>query len=468
MNLASAPKFVCHGCIGDAYLKAEIVKERKVATCMICGKKQEAMLFDELCERVHEIVSEEFVVTDAYSEGWEEDWERSGDPVDSILYEIVECDEPLIEELKERLSDQYFSFDAAKAGEENPYGNDVQYKQREPNDYELQDAWSVFEAEIRTRARFFSKTAENVLDDIFGELNRFRAPKRSLVRDVGPGTSTNVIFRARQAFGNAKIAHILEHPARELGAPPFRWAGSGRMNPRWISMFYGAFDADTCVAEIRAPVGSSVIIGRFQITRPLRLLDLEAFRELFVERASYFDSDFRRLHDKARFLARLVRIMSRPVMPNDEDFQYLPTQAVAEYLSEKIEPKLDGLIFPSTQRDGKGENVVLFRRAVGVETDGTDELKSEINFGWATEDDEDRDITVWTKPKRKAERKKWSTYRTEIDLGQLEHEPPVSEGEPALRLDLENIEIRDIKSVEYRADKRRVRRHKETKRKLPF
>jgi hypothetical protein len=44
------------------------------------------------------------------------------------------------------------------------------------------------------------------------------------------------------------------------------------------------------------------------------------------------------------FAAQAV-IMSRPVMPSDEDFQYLPTQAVAEYLSEKIEPKLDGLIF---------------------------------------------------------------------------------------------------------------------------
>jgi RES domain len=233
------------------------------------------------------------------------------------------------------------------------------------------------------------------------------------------------------------------------------------MNPRWISMFYGAFDADTCVAEIRAPVGSSVVIGRFHIIRPLRLLDLHAFKELFVERASFFDPDFRRLREKARFLGHLVTIMSRPVMPSDEDFQYLPTQAVAEYLSEKIEPKLDGLIFPSSQRGGEGENVVLFRRAAGARADGTQNLESEVSFGWATEDDEDRDITVWTKPKRK----KPASLGAEFEPSEPEH---LSSEESALRIDLETLEIRDVKGVTYSTETRRVRRYKEHKGKLPF
>ena len=78
-------------------------------------------------------------------------------------------------------------------------------------------------------------------------------------------------------------------------------------------------------------------------------------------------------------------------MPSDEDFQYLPSQAVAEYPSEKIEPRLDGLIFPSSQRDGAGENVVLFRRAATVEPDNTDNMEFNTHFGWVSEDDEDLD-----------------------------------------------------------------------------
>jgi hypothetical protein len=226
-------------------------------------------------------------------------------------------------------------------------------------------------------------------------------------------------------------------------------------------MFYGAFDADTCVAEIRAPVGSSVVIGQFQVVRSLRLLDLQAFKELFVERASFFDPDFRRLREKARFLGHLVTIMSRPVMPNDEDFQYLPTQAVAEYLSEKISPKLDGLIFPSSQRGGEGENVVLFRRSAGAKSDGTQKLTSDVQFGWATEDDYDRDITVWTKPKKK----KKANLGAFFESSEPDHP---SDEESALRIDLDSLEVRDIKGVTYNTETRRVRRYKERTGKAPF
>jgi hypothetical protein len=427
------------------------------------------MAFDSLCERVHQVVSEEFERTASEPDNWaiykesEFDWEREGDQIDEILYEILKCDEPLIIALKERLSDLYFSFDEAAAGEEDPYGDEAHYVQRKPDDHELWGAWSHFEDEIRTRARFFSRTAEAFLDAIFGNLSRFGTQKRALIRDAGPDTPTQFMFRARRAFDVSEIARIVEQPARELGAPPSRSAGSGRMNPRWISMFYGALDADTCVAEIRAPVGSSVVIGKFEIKRPLRLLDLDAFRHIFVDQASFFDPGFQGLRDKAYFLGRLVSIMSRPVMPSDEDFQYLPTQAVAEYLSEKIEPRLDGLIFPSSQRDGAGENVVLFRRATTVVPDNTDNMEFDTDFGWVSEDDEDFDITVWMKAKKPAENSDHSHRSWDGSAGQ-----PKNAEEPALRVDYDAIEVRDIRAVEYRTRTRVVRRYKHTKDKTPF
>jgi hypothetical protein len=462
--------FVCHGCIGDAYLKAKIKSESERHECMICGKQKGAMSFDELCDRIHKIIEAEFRSTASEPDSWamykdgEIEWVRKGEPVDSILYEILECDQPLIEALKERLSDLHYSFDDAASGEENPYGDDVRYESCMSHGEKYYDVWSLFQTEIRTRARFFSRTAESLLDSIFGELNRFRTHKRELIRDAGPGTATQWIFRARRAFTNQEIARIVEHPARELGPPPSRSTDSGRMNPKWISMFYGALDPDTCVAEIRAPVGSAAVIGKFQIIRPLRLLDLGAFQHLFVDRASYFDPDFRGLSDRAEFLKRLVGIMSRPVMPNEEDFQYLPTQAVAEYLSEKIEPKLDGLIFPSSQRDGEGENVVVFRRASGVEADGSDDLELSTDFGWATDDDSDSSITVWIKPKKPSlEQPK---YSDSLFL-EVPRETKIASTEgPALRLDLGAIEVRDVRAIGYRTETRRVQRYGEPERSL--
>jgi hypothetical protein len=462
MSLESdeAPDFVCHNCIGDAYLKADIRKKGLKRSCMICERRRRGILFDDLCERVHAILSNEFELTANEPENWalykEGDFnlERDGEPLDAVLQEILECDEVLIAAVKERLSDLHFSFDDALSGEEDPYGHEAQYELRKSDGSSFRNAWSRFQEEIRSHSRFFSQTAKSILDDIIGELNRFRAFKRDLIRDAGPGTATVVIFRARRAFTEGDIKEIVEHPARELGPPPSRLAASGRMNPKWISMFYGALDPDTCVSEIRAPVGSSVVIGKFQILRPLRLLDLEAFRHLSVERASYFDPDYRRLRDKAEFLKRLVDIMSRPVMPSDEDFQYLPTQAVAEYVSEHIQPKLDGLIFPSSQRDGKGENVVLFRRASTVDSDGSDDLEHETHFGWDSEDDVDRDISIFTTPKEPASTKLKDPAPDdplfELDFPISDEFPDLSlvlAEPPALRIDLSTIAGRSGEEV---------------------
>jgi hypothetical protein len=478
------PRFVCYACIGDAFLKAEIQHEEKPRVCMICGTRKRAIAFEDLCDRVHEIVSEKFRPTASEPESWEMykdaevDWEREGQTIDEVLYEILECNDSLVEALKQELSNQHHSFDDAAMGTEDPYGDEVHYVLSKPNDYEFHDVWSAFEREIRTRARFFSSTALSLLDEIFGDMNRFRAHDRPLIRETGPGTATEVLYRARRAFDNAEIGRIVEHPARELGAPPSRSAGSGRMNPRWISMFYGALDPDTCVAEMRAPVGGSVVIGRFKMVRKLQLLDLDVLQHLFVEKASYFDPAFWRLRDKAQFLKRLVVIMSRPVLPTDEDYQYLPTQAVAEYLSERMTPKLDGIIYPSSQRGGKGENAVLFRRASSVESDGTDDLNMETDFGWATDDDWDLDITIRTSKKRKPRKAKRGSLR----LGLLEVDEPERSGDPtgwsdlagdsgeqpALRVELDAIEVRDVRAVEYTATKRTVRRYKKPTGKLPF
>jgi hypothetical protein len=54
-------------------------------------------------------------------------------------------------------------------------------------------------------------------------------------------------------------------------------------------------------------------------------------------------------------------------MPDDEAFEYLPTQAIADFLATENEPVLDGVVFPSVQAEGNGLNVVLFHKAAHVE-----------------------------------------------------------------------------------------------------
>ena len=63
-------RFVCHECIGDSYLKREVHRTEPAQTCMICGKRRRAIAFGHLCDRIHEVITEEFDRTASEPENW--------------------------------------------------------------------------------------------------------------------------------------------------------------------------------------------------------------------------------------------------------------------------------------------------------------------------------------------------------------------------------------------------------------
>jgi len=65
-------------------------------------------------------------------------------------------------------------------------------------------------------------------------------------------------------------------------------------------VFYGATDPDVALAEIRPPVGSRVVVGKFGLQRPLRLLDVAALESVFVK-GSIFDGGYIRRLEQAKF-----------------------------------------------------------------------------------------------------------------------------------------------------------------------
>lgn len=144
-------------------------------------------------------------------------------------------------------------------------------------DLNFRDTWESFCQQLRSRSRFFSQYAEIDLRNIFGDLTSLITFQGiSVIREISPSDEDRFVFRARLALSPTELENILKYPSRELGAPPSRLARAGRMNAAGISVFYGALDIDTCVTEIRPPVGSSVVVGRFEIIRPVRLLDMDA------------------------------------------------------------------------------------------------------------------------------------------------------------------------------------------------
>ena len=137
------------------------------------------------------------------------------------------------------------------------------------------------------------------------------------------------------------------------------------MNAEGIPVFYGALEEETCVSEVRAPVGSFVVLVKFDLLNPIRVLDLNALSIVYSD-FSHFDPDYIEKRSRERFLKELVGEMSRPVMPHEEAREYIATQIVSEYLANRVEPRLHGIIFSSAQTEKGGPNVVLFSGACSV------------------------------------------------------------------------------------------------------
>jgi RES domain/HEPN/RES N-terminal domain 1 len=456
---------ICIGCIGDSFLREEVRQSAEEGSCSYCGGDDRVTSLQDLADRIHEVLKAQFYVTSSEPEGFdyylakEGRWDRPGDPVAQIISDIAGLDDEISQDIRTYLSDPYR---AAKDGDEDPYGDDALYEEQAPNLYDFKDTWENFCQRLRWRSRFFSESAESDLDSIFGDLDSLKTIRDlPVVRVISPDDEDRFLYRARVAFAQSEREAILKRPARELGAPPARLARAGRMNAAGISVFYGAESADTCLSELRAPVGSSVVVGRFEIIRPVRLLDMDALAQVYI-RGSHFDPQFSVLRARAAFLSHLVQTISRPVMPNDETFDYLPTQAIAEYLATKVKPPFDGVIFGSSQTGGEGRNVVLFNHASAAEPeDSPPGMTTEF---WIRDDET---ITIFEEVPPPAPPKPAKTHDVFGITMPLDEplEPPADDDtawlsyrEPNLKLDLKSVEVMNVTGVRYTYDTRHVSR----------
>src|SRR6185437_12614815 len=160
--------------------------------------------------------------------------------------------------------------------------------------------------------------------------------------------------------------------------PPPASATAGRMNAAGISVFYGSSDATTCVAELRTPVGGSAVVGKFEVIRPLRLLDLTKIGD-GTNLVSKFHPQYFKIASHQNFIRGFHAEIRKPIIPGKESLDYLPPQIVAEYLWSKAKSPVDGLIFGSSQVSGDRTNIVLFPNASLVEQ-GADPLREIVDL----------------------------------------------------------------------------------------
>ena len=246
-------QFVCEGCIGDPKLAEQVRKEANPGKCSYCHLIQPGLALEELADRIHQVIEEHFEPigldlsslddTSPSNDSAPEPWWEFFDDSETVILKTADLGPAITADVKEHLANKYGVVKKNTEGAENPYDDRMLYKERESDPSGMREAWWEFKEEIHSRARFFGAIAKDRLDKIL----------------LGPPTSNK--------------------------------AKAGRMNAEGIPVFYGAMEEETCVSEIRPPVGSLVILGRFEILTPIRILDLSAI-SIVYSGISHFDVNY--------------------------------------------------------------------------------------------------------------------------------------------------------------------------------
>lgn len=474
-------KRLCHQCVGEKYLGDEVQREGRRGQCFYCGRSARSYTIEKIAERVETAFEQHFRRTSDQPTSWQQsllsdresdyEWERDGEPVVWAIANAAEIPERAAQAIQAILDDKYGDFDAAAMGEETEFCSESYYEERGPSDHMWQKEWSDFGRSLKTEARFFSRSAAAHLASIFSGIDKISTTDgRPLVIDAGPQTALTAVFRARVFQSDEKLVEALCRPDRHLGSPPAVLAVAGRMNARGISVFYGANDPGVAIAEVRPPIGSQVAVARFDIVRPLRLLDLTALSAV-TEHGSVFDPGWTARLERATFLRSLSQRITKPVMPDDEAFEYLPTQAIADFLATENEPVLDGIVFPSAQAAGDGLNVVLFHKAAHVEAmeipEGTE---IEASTGHTSEDGWEVDYWVSERvpPKKppKDDENQWPDPAAFVSGAW--HARDADLRDATLRIDLESTKVHVVRSVQFQCGAHDVRRHRWERRDTKF
>lgn len=465
-------KQICCQCVGEAYLSREIEHEGAEAECSYCGETERCISVEELSDRVETAFEDHYTRTSDQPDSWQQSmlsdresdymWFRDGEPVLDAIEAAAEMPAEAAADVQAVLDDRHADIEAAKMGDETEFSSETHYEEKGASDRAWQEEWRTFEESLKTEARFFSRTAAAHLATVFGKIDKLKTKGgRPLIVQAGPKRALNHLYRARVFQADDKLEEALCRPDLHLGSPPARLAAAGRMNARGISVFYGATAARAAIAEVRPPVGSKVAVARFSIVRPLRLLDLTALGNAW-DGGSIFDPSLKDRQERVAFLWSLGDRMTRPVMPDDEAFNYLSTQAIADFLATENEPQLDGIVFRSVQANA-GRNVVLFHKAARAEAmEFPKDTEIEARIGSVTEDGWEYDYAVTERvpPPRSPPAKDDDDWPGPLFSGRIYHSRETDFRDFTLRVDPAWVVVHHVDWVSYRSTTHEVSRHR--------
>jgi hypothetical protein len=282
-------RFFCVECTGDKFFRNHIELAGDSAKCSYCRKDATCITIGNFADKIEGLFEDYFEITASQPDAYESlmmgdkeseyDWQRKGEPAVDIIADIAMVDKEIAGDaqkvLEERHGDYYDPSDC------DAFGEDTHYEMTRGDSGKFPALWLELERSLITEARLFNRGAQAIMEHVFvGITNHTTRDRRGVVCEAGPSTELPAFYRARVIQDKALLIDAILRPDRQIGPPPTRSSAAGRMNARGISVFYGATAPEVALAEVRPPVGSRVVVARFTLTRSVRLLNVEALRNV--------------------------------------------------------------------------------------------------------------------------------------------------------------------------------------------
>jgi hypothetical protein len=345
-------KWCCADHVEDDALEALIADEAASTVCSYCGgeaKEPFAAAVDLIVERFAESLPQEWGGADEETIPWE----------GGYVWKTLDTWDLITDGLNWPLNNSDLIQDVVSALPEQAWVQRDFYRLT-PSE-RLRFAWSDFIQVVKHERRYFFSDHSAEEADALRDRDEMTpgemltaiggvVVEAGLVRTLHPGEK---LFRARSHGCDETL-----DGAVDLGAPEAdRVHNSSRMSPAGVSVFYGAFDPATAREEARSanPERSAITVGRFEVTRPLRVVDLSRQPDV----PSLLDPE-RALRPGHIFLRHFVDEIAKPFVHDEViHIEYVPTQIVTEWFASEFPGGLDGLLYRSSRSSG-GVNATLF------------------------------------------------------------------------------------------------------------
>lgn len=358
-------KFLCPCHFTNSYLRQFIEQQGDRGTCSYCGHDGCVIDLTDFVEFIGGRLCEYF-----------QDLDSADLPLASGLFESDDEDIPGLRRIGPYMVSKYADYfessdEAIECFDLEPNSDELykdllaclhlEYKiRRDPNSplmcEELAYSWSQFCDLVKRKQRytffhsslFDEPTVErspNGLSDILSELGY-------LVRNVEKVVAKGMfIYRGRPTNMEGSVTCF-----EDLTSPPAKFAKVNRLSPAGISMFYGSFEPDTPIAEIRNYSDNPFIyLGEFETLKDLHVVDLCDLPKIDFW-MPYGWQEF-------SFLSHFHDEISKPISQDDiPDIEYIPSQIFTEYIKCLCKTSggnpYDGIVYRSSLTGEK--NIVLF------------------------------------------------------------------------------------------------------------